>query len=272
MKLLVIVALLGCSKPATSRDTGSATPPAPVVEDRDAKLFGPTPASLGTAFAGITLGGPVKIGDASRIAKAIGDVKIELEPGPRGIRAIEIEHTGTCVALRERLARAWKAATNQAWLDPKTHLRAWFVDAEGDSCHLRFDRYLEPEAWLAAIPMNLVGGDSKLLLERLGPDAMTGDDNIKWVQPGVGYGGSETTLEADLEGRTITQITASTQTDPATTKAIAALLAKRAGSEPTVVVEDKTTKREWKAKPQSLFSTADYIWAGNDFFTLFVNR
>ncbi len=232
-------------------------------------MFGPTPASLGTAFTGITLGGPVKLGDTSRIAKAIGDAKIELEPGPRGIRAIEIQNAGNCVELRANLVRTWKVATNQAWLDPKTNVRAWFVDAE-HGCHLRFDRYLEPEAWLAAIPMDLVGGESKPLLDRLGSEAMMGDENIKWVIPGVGYGGSETTLEADLDGTTITEITASTQTDPATTKAIAALVAKRVGGEPTVTVEGSTTKREWKKR--SLFSTSDYVWAGNDFFTLFVNR
>src|SRR5205085_6407227 len=109
---------------------------------------------------------------------------------------------------------------------------------------------------------------------KLGPEAIVGDRGVKWERPALGYATVATDLEATLgdDEKTIYEVTATTQTDPATTQALVALLTKRAGAPPRVEADGKTTKRHWDAARPKLapFVTSDYIRPGTDFLTLFV--
>jgi hypothetical protein len=281
-RCIIAIALAACGSSSTTTSTASGSAPAPVdpggsaVLDRDAKMFGREPATLGTAFEGIALGRAAKPGDARRIASAIGGVKVELEPGPRGLRAIEIEPVDStdCRSLRAQVERVWGRPTNEAWLDSKAHGRASFgTTPDHDGCWLRFDAYLEPAAWLAAVPIDMIGADSKALVELVGSGAIATDITLKWTQPGLAFGGVETVIVADLSRGKVAQLVVQVETDTATTNALVALLTRRAGSEPTVVIDaDKTTQRTWKTKPPlALHSTANYLRTGNEFVTVFVN-
>ncbi len=273
MRALILIALFGCKDAPSTPTPGSADPqPSP----SDDGMIGSVPATLGPTFSGIAWDKPARPGEAKRIAAQLGGVELELEPGPASLRAIEIKKTRGCTAFRARLARAWNAATNEAWLDPKAHVRAsYVVNTDDDTCWLRFEPYVELAPWFAAIPLDAIGTKPEALAAKLGPEAIPGDGNIKWARPGVGFATVPTDMQAnfDKEKGTIFELTATTQTDPATTAALVAVLVKRAGYAPTIEPDGKTTKRHWnKSKPQFvLFVTSDYLRNGTDFLTLFVD-
>lgn len=269
---LIAVWICGCgSSDKQPPPAASNTAPAP----RDDGMIGAAPATLGSAFAGIAWDKPARRSDARRIGAQLG-VEVELEPGPVGLRAIEVKQARGCSELRDRLARVWGKATNEAWHDPEARVRASYTaNTDDGTCWLRFEPVAELDAWFAALPLEVLGAAPDGLLATLGPAGIRGDGNIKWERAGVGFATAPTDLQAtiDPDKGTIVELTATTQTDPATTAALVALLAKRAGAAPRSTTDNKTTKHHWdRSTPRfALFVTSDYLRAGTDFLTLFVD-
>ena len=167
-------------------------------------LYGPTPATPGTALAGLVLGTPVGEGAIDTARATTARFGLEVERSHDHLAGIELTigddeidagmiMRSDCTTLRERLEAAWGMPAHQdLWLDPTTHHRATI---SGPECTFRFDEYAEVEDWLAHVHPELAGGTVDAALDALGPAEETHEGRLLWRLPGLGAGVGATRLE-----------------------------------------------------------------------------
>jgi hypothetical protein len=162
------------------------------------QLFGAKPAEMGALFEGIELGAnadtfqpdPVR----RRIEKASrgGFLDVRFNTDATTLHAVWIvieDSDDACNRLRSKLQAAW--GDGEVWIDPATHQRAGLI---AEPCTLTFDRYLEPEQLVAALPFDALGKQARAL----GGEIV--ERRVDVVLPGLGLGHGPTTVEANLDG------------------------------------------------------------------------
>jgi hypothetical protein len=190
--------------------------------ERDARLdslLGKTPGTPGPFFDGITLGAPMEAFQTEEARQRVYDAMTDhfVEVSFRGVDRLYALHVDVpysiCDRAHSRLAKVWRPAIDDTWLDATTHVRASFSAA---NCTLEFTPYIEPSDWVARLPFDAIGKADVFV-----PDGM----------PGIGRGHGYTAIstERDENGR-VSFINVVAYTDVATQEAIRSAI----GSRPNV--------------------------------------
>jgi len=213
-----------------------------------ASLFGTSPASMGSFFDGITLGANAETFQTDATQKRIYDAALSrlanVEFATDDIlRAVTVEVRAVdCDTLRDKLTAAWGRSVGSVWLDPATHQRASLAEYEesGFYCSVQFDRYVEPDAWVGALPFAAIGKPIAALGAPAG--ARTEDDSISWRLAGVGYGRQETVVIAYLEKDKVVGVNVITDADFDSQLKIRDLLSAKLAMQP---VQDENDSGVW---------------------------
>ncbi|HSD87612.1 MAG TPA: hypothetical protein VLB44_08855 [Kofleriaceae bacterium] len=213
-----------------------------------ASLFGKTPASMGSFLEGITLGANAETfqPDATqkRIYEAARSGLANVEFATEDIlHAVKVEVRAVdCDTLRDKLTAAWGRSVGSVWLDPATHQRASLAEYEesGFYCKMQFDRYVEPDAWVGALPFDAIGKPIAALGAPAG--AKTEDDSVSWRLPGLGYGHQETVVIAYIENDKVVGANVITDADFDSQLKIRDLLSAKLAKQP---VQDENDSGVW---------------------------
>jgi hypothetical protein len=219
--------LLDCDGPIVeSCRNGKATAVSRAdAEKARAKLFGPTPASLGPAFGPLQLGVPFTDWKAPPVTAAIqaieagGIVALASDRSPYGatIDSIALDFAGPCTAIRAEIVARWGATADDLWVDASAHRRARF---NIEACQLRIDRFLDVDAWLAdtaiaPFPLGAIGTSAAALAKRVGATIEDGSQ-LRWSVPGIGRATGTVEIDADVQHGRIVGLDAHGDADGAT--------------------------------------------------------
>lgn len=205
------------------------------------QLYGAKVASMGTLLDGIVLGAdagtfqPEDVRVRLDRVRRDGFIDVSFDADAHTLNAVEVYITpgygagAACSSFKKTLTDAWGPSTNGVWIDSATHQRASFDTA---ACVLRFDRYVEPTAWVAALPLAAIGSHVDKLVEQVGQSAEVEYDRVYWNMPGLGFGEGATRLEAYIEKDRVVGFQARVATDFDTTVAVREQLATTLGAQP----------------------------------------
>jgi len=218
-------------------------------------VFGKDPATLGTLFAGVTLGAPGDDALAAKIREAASEhhIHIDFEHDLKQLVGVAIDVGGyenDCAGFDEDLRAAWGPSTS----GDADH-GVWFGNGQRAQldvahCKLFIERTVDAATWIGhgdtIVPLDFIGKPAKALAAKLGPTVDADETMMAWQQVGVGNGGSGmTTLTAEIANGKIVALTAHANVDIAT----------RAD------IEDRLTKL-FGAPKESPESGADLRWTG----------
>jgi hypothetical protein len=232
------------------------------------QLFGDKPAQMGPLFDGITLGAgagafqPENVRRRIESATSDGTMYVQFDADAKALNALNITidndyDTGNaCEALEDKLSAKWGAAANHAWLDSATHQRASF---DSDTCILRFERYVDPTDWVAALPLNLVGTSVDKLKQTLdGNYDDSGDPaHIYWSGPGIGYGKGPTSYDAFFVNGKIKSVQATADSDFDSTLAARDAITAKLKGQPKTTGDDYYQVYSWNKRVPVELETSD---------------
>jgi hypothetical protein len=231
------------------------------------QLFRAQPAQMGTLFDGVILGAgagsfqPEDVRRRIEHATRDGFISVEFDADAKALNGIDItvgndyESTDACSELEKKLDAKWGSSTNHAWLDPSIRQRASF-DSEG--CKLRFERYLEPTDWVAALPITAVGMSVEKLKQTLGDYDDSGDPaHIYWNGPGTGYGHGPTRYDAYFAGGKIRSVQATADADFDSTLAVREAISAKLKAQPKSEGDDYYQVYSWKKRVPVELETSD---------------
>jgi hypothetical protein len=204
-------------------------------------LFGAEVATLGLLFDGVSLGrnrSTISAAvDASMKAfetrtgstvqfgpfqgDAIGSVTIQLFGS-----LDSTERDRSCLWLDRQLQAVWGSGEpgvdgTEIWTNHATHHRSSFSTGY-QGCTLVFERFLEPEGWLARFSP-LIGQSVETAVASTG--GFVDERSIAWEIDGLGTGTANTRVRATIDNRRVSRIYASTYATPRTqTQLIEALI------------------------------------------------
>ena len=232
------------------------------------QLFGPTPATLGSLFHGMTLDQPKGslVPEPVKTEAMMVDLHINIRYEPNG--ALTKVHLGAadrdlCSAITDRLDAIWHDGTpvDQAivWLDPATHQRAVLLAVDSE-CSVDFTQYVPVEVWFdrspaSIVPVWAVGQPVERLQATLEGHGWKIDrDSLAWVSPGPGLGTDVTRLVAEIADHRVVSISAWSSTASTTAEEVASQLVKVLG--PPMV---GGTERTWATKPPVTMTFEDGV-------------
>ncbi|MBA3455081.1 MAG: hypothetical protein H0T42_18470 [Deltaproteobacteria bacterium] len=240
-------------------------------------LYGAEVATLGSGFAGISLGmEEVDVRSQTITAlEAATQVDVELVWNDKLDRifikphrdADADERSELCDSLETDLRDAWgRGETDdyegRYWVHEPAGTRASLTLDTVGPCRLDIERFAMPREWanktkLSIVPMWLVGQRVAKLREHLGPlqKLETSDESVRWLRMGVGLGSGETRLEAIVVKGKVVAITATTNTLETTRDSVIEQLSSLYG---TANHEDDGV--HWKSRPA--IKLDDYEGAG----------
>ena len=222
------------------------------------RVFGAEVATLGVAFDGAVLGGPVDAVDPrvrerlERVGVAVSlDSSVDHTVYAIGVSARGVQQE--CETFTSHLVEAWGvsqvARAGRVWLNPANAQRSVLRD-----CELRFEAYRPVATWLdrsqrSVVPMWAVGQPASKLRAKLqrGEGVLqvldgSSPEHLVWTAVGVGIGAGPTKLDALVRNGTITGLTASVAIGAATQDEIIARISELTGKKP-----DDTLL--WKSNP-----------------------
>ena len=97
---------------------------------------------------------------------------------------------------------------------------------------LRFDRYVDPAEWVAALPLAAVGGNAAKFAETLGQSAEVDDERIYWRVPGLRFGKRDTQIEAYVVNNKVVGFKATVDSDFDSTVAVRDALSAKLKAQP----------------------------------------
>ncbi|MEJ7596718.1 MAG: hypothetical protein WKG01_02310 [Kofleriaceae bacterium] len=227
-------------------------------------LHGPAVASLGSAFAGLTLGGPQPEEELLRarlvpleehqLSVVTSDDRPSLDSVVIFQPMIDAEETRRfCTNLRGALIDAWGQGVRSGphlhiWVNPQLAQRAIIDDSR--DCKLAIERYAPLETWFArseksVIPLWVIGKPAGRLVSQLGARARVAGKEIEWTERGIGTGAGSTHLRAIVRHGRIAGITATVRTEYETQDQLHLLISEVLGTE-----EDPPGSDVWKHQPR----------------------
>ncbi|HEY5948727.1 MAG TPA: hypothetical protein VIV40_24720 [Kofleriaceae bacterium] len=232
------------------------------------QLFGAKPAQMGRLFDGIVLGAGagsfqpedvrLRIENASRD----GMMYVTFDADGKALNGVDVKLTSDyesgdlCEKLDDKLSAAWGKSTNGAWLDAATHQRA---SLEQDECTLRFDQYAEPAAWVAQLPLSVVGMPAEKLADQIGGAGEYEGDDLQWHVPGIGYGKSAAKIRTYAANGKIVGFIVTVDTDFDSMLAVRDALSTKLKAQPKLVDggDDYGSYKtyEWKRKVPVVLAT-----------------
>jgi hypothetical protein len=244
------------------------------------QLVGAKPAQMGSLFDGIVLGAgagsfqPENVRLRIENATRDGFMSVSFDADAKALNGIDVivgsdyDSSDACEELLKKLDAKWGSPTNNAWLDPATHQRASF---DTDSCKLRFDRYVEPTDWVAALPIAAVGSSTaKFTAQLTAGDVDQNDERVVWTSPGVGYGKGPSHYEAWITNGKVTGFTMSGDSDFDTILAVRDAMSAKLKAQPKKTADEydaEYSTYEWKRRPYVRLATT-----GTDRFTVTVEK
>lgn len=242
------------------------------------ELFGSQPAAMGRALEGLELGGAAN--PPGHIQRRIDEINsdglawITLD-GTSTLDAVQVtihsdyEITDACDKLDDKLVAAWGHSVNGVWMDPAKHQRVTLTN--DDRCDLRFERYIDPQDFVAELPLSAIGKSADAYAKQLGEGADYDGDRIYRQLPGVGAAKVPTRIEIFAEGGRIVGFTAQSGADFDSLTAIRDTLSARLKAKPTQTSDEENEDAavwEWKhgRTPVSLVQT------GVDTFSMTVGK
>jgi len=188
------------------------------------RILGTTLASRGPLLSGISFGvlaepTITRLAEADAEANASGIVTLEEDKDGRQLYGLGLRIAGPCRAIRDRAAAAWGNSTDDSWLDPATHQRAYL---DRTKCILHFEPYVELADWLSEtsqwFALGIVGTRASALRERIGRSHQItgGADDFEWTDTSIGRRGGGARFAAHVERGRILELEVSANTDPAT--------------------------------------------------------
>jgi hypothetical protein len=224
-------------------------------------VIGKAPASLGAGFAGIELGAPAPFVVYSNALAAYPHLAILMERGDDTVvRSVAVRpagpdnQTGTdgaCERMQQRLVAAWGPSSDGVWFDMARHRRASF----GSDCELKFDSFLDPGAWVAHLPLDLVGTTTDEARAQLGEPVEVKDHSLSFMTPGLGL--ERTLVEVAIEGDKVTGLHVSVPPHNNVSAVVAALTAKL--GKPMHDPAKDSEAWDWRKPPVHLIANGETI-------------
>jgi hypothetical protein len=244
------------------------------------QLIGDRPAQMGTLFDGITLGAgagsfqPENVRLRIESASRDGFLSVVFDADTKALNAVsttiysDYDTSDVCEKLEDKLGQKWGRATNNAWLDAAAHQRATL---DKESCQLRFERFVSPTDWVAALPLNAIGMSAdKYAAQLQAGDVEQEDDRMYWTTPGLGYGKGVSRYEAFLVNDKIVGVQVTADSDFDSILAVRDAISAKLKAQPKKTSDDYDTQHstlEWKRRvPVTLDTT------GTDKFTVTVGK
>lgn len=227
------------------------------------ELVGPKVASMGPLLAGGELGAPIESVRSGAMAERIqrlrdgGVVDLSFETYTGAIDAVQayvktaIDDHVTCPAFWDKLEAAWGTPTNGVWRDPEKRQR---MTLNVMGCWMRFERYVEPADWVAALPFDLVGASRDKLLQSLVEPNEEGD-RVYWGALGVGVGDRATELWAHVNNDRVLGIEARVRTDADSAVAVREALVAKLSAQPEH--DEANRSWTWKLRVPVMFEQLD---------------
>ena len=227
-------------------------------------LHGPTAGTLGSAFAGVALGGPASAGNEldARLAPLRLAHELDLYALGDGVTLQSMfikptmhhdETSAFCTQLEESLTGAWGDAVTdrhdrQIWVNAELAQRAIFDDSDG--CELKVEKYTPLARWFdrspkSIVPLWAIGQPTTRLVASLGARATVEDHEVTWSGLGIGAGVGSTNLRAVVKDGRISAIIASAETDGETQEEVVRHISAVLRSEPT-----ESYSYVWKHRPR----------------------
>jgi len=219
------------------------------------QLYGVQKAAMGPLLEGIELGAGAGSFQPEHVRRRIenasreGFINVYFDADATALNAVNItvnsdgETADACEQLTAKLEASWGAGTNNVWIDPARHQRAAFDE---ERCTLRFDRYIEPTDWVAALPLAAIGANAEKFADTLGGSAEVDDERIYWSMPGLRFGKQDTKLEAYVVNHKIVGFKATVDSDFDSTVAVRDALATKLKSQPNK--DDYDNVWAWKRR------------------------
>jgi hypothetical protein len=178
-------------------------------------LVGVPAASLGKAFDGIALGGPVADDVQDNLYNLRRyDISASVEEGlgnALGVVAKLGGYRDECEGFDQELEAAWGQPVPGSNDRPAWSSNGQRAVFDAKECTLTFERFVDVKKWIGhgdvVVPVDMVGKPAKALIAKLGPKADADESTIIWKAPSTGATSAGLTqLTAEVENGKITAL------------------------------------------------------------------
>lgn len=233
------------------------------------ELYGAEPATFGSAFDGIKLGGPdVSSEQRARLTELEDKIGFSIDGQVLGGKLVAVTAISEdCTTLEGQLIRVWGEGENNEmedrhWVHPIQQQRATLAHEGDDECWLLFEPYATVDQWFnktrtSVVPLWALGKTRDNLVKMLAERVESDENNeISWQAPGLGHGAGATHLTAAHENGKIIRVVAMTDAVALTVSDLTEHLTKLHG--PPAEDEPLTWSRKPPIKLETSETSGDY--------------